>query len=226
MFDTPQFTSSVFNTLAASLMKLELWTDAEKALRYAIQLTPALPGPRMNLYTVLQAQSKHREAEMALRDSVNQGIADANTYEMLAYILRAQNNLPEAARMLRQAHRLNPGNPNIMNSLGYTLLELDTSLEEARDLIKRAVNAEPANAYYRDSLGWAHFKLGNLKEAEEELLWATKNNPDSTITLEHLGDLYRKQDKKADAVNFWKAALYLTTDENAKARLQSKIALP
>ena len=120
----------------------------------------------MNLFAVLQAQDKHREAEMVLWDSVNQGAADAGTYEMLAAILHTQNDLPEAARMLRQANRLDPGNPNIMNALGYTLLEIDMNLREARDLIKQAVNAVPANASYRDSLGWAHFKLGNLEEAE------------------------------------------------------------
>ena len=224
--EAPQFTASVFHSLAVSLIKLESWADAEKALRYVIQLTPALPEPRMNLFAVLQAQGRYREAEMVLRDSVSQGAADAGTYRMLATLLYAQNDLMEAARMLRQAHRLDPGNPNIMNSLGYILLELDTNLEEARDLIKQAVNAAPANASYRDSLGWAHFKLGNLEEAEKELLWAAQYNPESAVTLEHLGDLYLKQDRKEDAIRFWKAALDLTTNDDAKASLQSKIALP
>jgi Flp pilus assembly protein TadD len=151
------------------------------------------------------------------------GIADWATYMMLGSLLLPQKSYAEAVQTFRQALKLQPGNPYVMNNLGYTLLELDSNLDEALNLTQRAVKAAPANAFFRDSLGWAYFKTGNLAEAERELLQAAQGNPKSAVPLEHLGDVYQKLKKSAEALSYWKAALALATDEDTRVRIQAKI---
>jgi len=69
LLDTPQFTSAVFLRLALSLLRLELWEDAGKAARYAIELTPERLEPRMVLHTVLEVQNRYGEAEQVMAEA-------------------------------------------------------------------------------------------------------------------------------------------------------------
>ena len=149
--------------------------------------------------------------------------ADWKSYFHLGSIRLLRKDLKEASQMFRQALRLRPNEPMVMNNLGYTLLELDENLLEAMNLIQRAANAAPADASFRDSLGWAYFKTGKFKEAEKELLEASRKDTKSPAVFEHLGDVYQKMGKKAEAVSSWKTSLSLTSDGEMRSRLQSKI---
>ncbi len=224
LVDSARFNMMAFTNLALCLTRLQRWQDAEKAARYAVQLDPAELNPRMSLATILMAQNKYGEAESELRACVRQRVADWRTHALLGGLYLGQKRLTEAVPAFRQALKLQPDNPMIMNNLGYTLLELDTNLEEAMDFIKRAVKAVPSNAAFHDSLGWAYFKSGNLVEAEKELLQSAKGGPKSLAAIEHLGDVYRKMERRADALSYWKSALALASDEETKNRLKSKIA--
>ena len=125
--------------------------------------------------------------------------------------------------MYRQTLRYGPANAGIMNNLGYVLLELDENPEEALDLARRAVTMNPSSAAFRDTLGWAYLKNGRYAEAEKELVSASRGIPESADIFEHLGDLYEKQGRTADAVSNWTKALSLAGDEEMKARLQEKL---
>jgi len=226
LMNNVRFNMEAFSNLTICLIGLGRWQDAEKAARYAVQLGPNELNPHMNLVLVLVGQNRKAEAESELRAVVKQGIADWNTYLALGSLYLEQKKLTDAVPLFRQALKLQPENPMIMNNLGYTLLELNTNLEEATDLIKRAVKAMPSIMAFRDSLGWAYFKTGDLVGAERELLQAANASPKSPAVLEHLGDLYSKMKRKPDAISYWKAALALVGDDEARTRLQSKISGP
>jgi tetratricopeptide (TPR) repeat protein len=226
LINSSQFKMQAFSNLTLCLIGLGRWQDAEKTARYAVQLGPGALNPHMNLAMVLVGQNRKAEAESELRACVKLGIADWKTYLFLGGLYLEQKKLTDAVPAFRQALKLQPENPVIMNNLGYTLLELNTNLKEALDLIKRAIKGMPSNTAFRDSLGWAYFKTGDLVGAERELLQAAKANPNSPAILEHLGDLYRKMERKPDAVSYWRAALVLARDEDAKARLNAKITGP
>jgi tetratricopeptide (TPR) repeat protein len=214
----------IYNNLSLCFMKLGRLDDAEKGLRYSIQLKPESLAPRMNLSSLLIQQKRINEAESELRTIVRMNIADWRAYARLGDILMMRKSLAEAVPYYRQALRLRPEEPVILNNLGYTLLEMNEKLDEAFDLIQRAVKGSSSNGAFRDSLGWAYFKLGKLPEAERELTEATKRNPKSAAGFEHLGDVYEKLGKAGDALTCWKKALSLAADdEEMKSRLQAKL---
>ncbi len=74
-------------------------------------------------------------------------------------------------------------------------------------------------------MGWAYFKLGRLKEAEEELTKVTKSAPKSGYGFEHLGDVYQKMGNLEKARSCWETALSLLADDSeAESRIKVKIA--
>ncbi|MFC3117688.1 tetratricopeptide repeat protein [Jhaorihella thermophila] len=76
-----------------------------------------------------------------------------------------QDKWPEAEADFRKALELNPGQPQVLNYLGYSLVEKKVKLDEALALIEKAVEARPDSGYIVDSLGWVLFRLGRYDEA-------------------------------------------------------------
>ena len=54
-----------------------------------------------------------------------------------------QDMWPEAEADFRRALELNPEQPQVLNYLGYSLVEKQEKLDEALDMIERAVAARP-----------------------------------------------------------------------------------
>ena len=160
VLDSAKFTMGAFNNLALCLVKIGRPEDAEKALRYSAQLDPTHPGPRTNLALLLVSQKRYSDAESELRTCMRLGIAEWKTYATLGAVLAAQKRYPECIPVYRQASRLQPENPMIMNDLGYALVETNSNLQEAIDLLRRAVKLVPLSGAVHDSLGWAYFKSG------------------------------------------------------------------
>ncbi|MGR3292024.1 MAG: tetratricopeptide repeat protein, partial [Paracoccaceae bacterium] len=55
---------------------------------------------------------------------------------------------------LRMALKLQPDQPQVLNYLGYSFVEMQINLDEALSMIERAVAARPNDGYITDSLGW------------------------------------------------------------------------
>ena len=75
----------------------------------------------------------------------------------------------KAERDFRHALKLSPGQPSLLNYLGYSLIERGERLKEALDMVRKAVQARPNDGYIVDSLGWAYYRLGRYKDAVREL---------------------------------------------------------
>ena len=90
---------------------------------------------------------------------------------------------------------------DILNALGYGLLERDQKLDEAGKYLEEAARLQPNNYAILDSLGWFHFKKANYPEAEKWLAKARdlSDKPDAEV-LFHLASLYEKQNRPADAI--------------------------
>ena len=62
---------------------------------------------------------------------------------------------------------INPNQPQVLNYLGYSWVDMGLNLDEALDMIKTAVDLRPNDGYIVDSLGWAYYRLGRYDEAVE-----------------------------------------------------------
>ena len=107
----------------------------------------------------------------------------------------------------RKALELNPEQPQVLNYLGYSLVEKKVKLDEALNMIERAVAARPDSGYIVDSLGWVLFRLGRYEEAVAPMERATELMPIDPIVNDHLGDVYWSVGRFLEAEFQWKRAL-------------------
>jgi tetratricopeptide (TPR) repeat protein len=124
---------------------------------------------------------------------------------------------------LRQALKLAPKEPAVLNYLGYALLDRGERLPEAQQLIEAAVEQRPDDGHIVDSLGWAHFVAGRYDKAVELLERAVADVPDDPTINEHLGDAYWKVGRRTEARYRWRAALDGEPDDAARKRVTAKL---
>ena len=113
----------------------------------------------------------------------------------------------EAEADFRKALELNPEQPQVLNYLGYSLVEKQVKLDEALGMIERAVAARPDSGYIVDSLGWVLFRLGRYDEAVAPMERATELMAIDPIVNDHLGDVYWSVGRFLEAEFQWKRAL-------------------
>lgn len=125
----------------------------------------------------------------------------------------------------RQALVLNPDQPQVLNNLGYSLVEQRRNLDEALGMIERAVAAEPESGYIVDSLGWVFYRLGRFEEAVEPMERAVALLPNDSIVNDHLGDVYWMVGRQREARFQWERALSFAPEEAEAARIRRKLEI-
>ncbi|WP_439122851.1 tetratricopeptide repeat protein [Marivita sp.] len=134
----------------------------------------------------------------------------------------------DAEADFRAALELNPEQPQVLNYLGYSLVEKKIKLDEALDMIERAAAARPESGYIIDSLGWVLYRLGRYEEAVGHMERAAELMPVDPIVNDHLGDVYWAVGRKTEARFQWRRALsfivYGSTAEEVDAdRIRAKL---
>ena len=123
----------------------------------------------------------------------------------------------------RKALELQPNNPDILNYLGYALVEQKIKLDEALGMIETAVAERPDSGYITDSLGWIFYRLGRYDEAVAPMERAVSLLPVDPIVNDHLGDVYWKVDRFREAEFQWKRALSFEPEEKEADRIRRKL---
>ena len=114
---------------------------------------------------------------------------------------------------------MNPEQPQVLNYLGYSLVERQENLEEALSMIERAVAARPDSGYIVDSLGWVLYRMGRYDEAVEHMEKAVELMAVDAVVNDHLGDVYWAVGRYREAEFQWRRALSFVDpkDENSEA---------
>lgn len=110
---------------------------------------------------------------------------------------------PEFRRVLEFV----PDEPQVLNYLGYSLIEQRSNLDEALDMIERAVDGDPDSGYITDSLGWAYYRLGRYEDAVPVMERAVELLPRDAVINDHLGDVYYAVGRTREARFQWRRAL-------------------
>ncbi len=124
---------------------------------------------------------------------------------------------------LRKSLELNPGQPMVLNYLGYSFLELGRNYDEAMDMIRDAVAARPDSGFITDSLGWGYYRLGRFEEAVEPMEKAVELEPLDPIINDHLGDVYYAVGRKREAEFQWRRALSFDPEPDDAERIRRKL---
>lgn len=121
-------------------------------------------------------------------------------------------NWPQAEADFRRALELNPDQPQVLNYLGYSLVEKQIKLDEALAMIETAVEKVPNSGYIVDSLGWVLYRLGRYEEAVGHMERAVELEAVDPIVNDHLGDVYWAVGRKLEAEFQWRRALSFITE--------------
>ncbi|UVK54021.1 tetratricopeptide repeat protein [Mesorhizobium sp. AR02] len=130
---------------------------------------------------------------------------------------------PNAEPNFRRALELQPDQPQVLNYLGYSWVDMNTNLKEGLAMIQKAVDLRPSDGYIVDSLGWAYFRLGRFDDAVREMERAVSLKPEDPVLNDHLGDAYWRVGRKLEATFQWNQARDLKPDPDVLATLQQKL---
>ena len=137
-------------------------------------------------------------------------------YERLKEWEKAEPNFFKALELF-------PDQPQVLNYLGYSWVDMNRNLEEGLELIRKAVELRPSDGYIVDSLGWAYYRLGRYDEAAKELERAVSLMPDDPILNDHLGDAYWRVGRRLEARFQWSHARDLDPEPDLLAEVLKKL---
>lgn len=181
-----------------------------------------LPIVHTTLGDVLRQEKRFDEAVTAYDTAISLYGAPAQSH-WFVYFARGiaherMDDWPRAESDFRQALELNPEQPQVLNYLGYSLVEKKLKLDEALDMIERAVAARPNSGFIVDSLGWVLFRLGRYDEAVPHMERAAELMPIDPVVNDHLGDVYWAVGRKLEARFQWNRALsFIEHDDHGEA---------
>lgn len=203
-------------------------TDAAiEALQTLARSHGDLLGVQFALADLLRSEDRFDEAVAAYSAAIDLSQA-ARSENWVLYFYRGicyeqLKDWTPAEADFRKALDLNPTQPQVLNYLGYGLVDRGEKLDEALGMIEKAVAADPQQGYIIDSLAWAYFKLGRYADALEPMEKASLLEPVDPIVTDHLGDVYWMNDRKLEARFQWRRALSFEPTETDKARIQRKL---
>ena len=130
-------------------------------------------------------------------------------------------NLAEADFI--SALELSPNQPQILNYMGYSLLERKEKLDQAMRMITLAAEKAPNSYHIIDSLGWAHFKSGEFEKALLYLEKAMELESTDPIVNDHLGDVLWMLGRKREAQFQWKKSLSFKPEPADQKNTEDKL---
>nr|WP_254439338.1 tetratricopeptide repeat protein [Ruegeria arenilitoris] len=194
-------------------------TDAAaEVLQNLAAQSPDLPSVHVALADLQRRQEDYADAVRTYDTAIElteQGIS-GNWFLYYARGISHERlkNWDSAEADFRKALELNPDQPQVLNYLGYSLVERKEKLDEALDMIERAVAARPDSGYIVDSLGWVLFRLGRYDEAVGHMERAVELMPVDPVVNDHLGDVYWAVGRAREAEFQWKRALSFIDPED------------
>jgi tetratricopeptide (TPR) repeat protein len=188
--------------------------EVEEAIAILSALSEARPeitGVHVALGDMLRREERFAEATAAYDKAVALFAEPAGgqwaVYFSRGITLEREDRWPEAEADFRRALELEPDQPQVLNYLGYSMVEMKINLDEALSMIERAVAAEPDSGYIVDSLGWVLYRLGRYDEALIHMERAVELLPVDPVVNDHLGDVYWAVGRKREAEFQWHRAL-------------------
>jgi tetratricopeptide (TPR) repeat protein/LysM repeat protein len=150
--------------------------------------------------------------------------ANWNIYYQRGIAYERLKQWPKAEPNFRKALELYPDQPQVLNYLGYSWIDMNMNLEEGMDMIRKAVELRPSDGYIVDSLGWAHYRLGQYEEAVRELERAVSLKPDDPVLNDHLGDAYWRVGRRLEATFQWSHARDMKPEPAVLAEVEKKLS--
>jgi tetratricopeptide (TPR) repeat protein len=136
-------------------------------------------------------------------------------YAIMGDLYHIRKMQPQAYEAYDSALVYNADNIGALNNYAYYLSLEKKQLDKAEEMSYRTVKAEPDNGTYLDTYAWILFEKGKYTEAKIYIDQALRNGGDeSSVVVEHAGDIYALNGDRDQALNYWQQALK-QAEENA-----------
>ncbi len=213
--------------LGLCLDELNRVDEAVSHVKRVVDADPANLDAVMALGNIYRAHNRFDEAA----DAYSRGIAtiaDKSKADWRIFYFRGvsyerSKHWPEAEADFKQALAINPNQPQVLNYLGYSWVDMGMNLDQALGMIKTAVDLRPNDGYIVDSLGWAYFKLGRFDDAVSQLERAVELKPEDSVINDHLGDAFWRAGRKLEATFQWKHARDLGPEPEERDKIVKKL---
>ena len=224
--DDPSFHAAELGR-AEALRKLGKLDAASEVLEQLTRSHGDLPIVHVTLGDLMRQMERFGDAVTAYDKALSLYPSEEQN-QWFIYYARAiaqerQDVWDKAEADFRKALELNPDQPQVLNYLGYSLVEKQVKLDEALDMIERAVAARPDSGYIVDSLGWVLYRLGRYDEAIVHMERAAELMPVDPIVNDHLGDVLWAVGRYREAEFQWTRALSFDPEEKDATRIRRKL---
>ncbi len=213
--------------MGLNLADLKRNDEAKKHLTAVVEADPKDLRAYLALGGVHGALEEYRDAaglyDRAVAAIGTPGKEHWNLFYQRGIAYERLKEWPKAEPNFKKALELFPDQPQVLNYLGYSWVDMNMNLEDGLNLIRKAVELRPEDGYIVDSLGWAYYRLGRYSEAVEELERAVRLRPEDPTINDHLGDAFWRAGRKREAVFKWSAVLDLEPEETEIPKLQKKL---
>jgi tetratricopeptide (TPR) repeat protein len=180
--------------LGLNLADLDRYDEAIAHLKALVEAHPDDMRAYLALGGVYASKEDFRSAaglyDKAVEVLKNPTRSDWNVFYQRGIAYERLKEWPKAEPNFRKALELMPDQPQVLNYLGYSWVDMNINLEEGLAMIKKAVELRPSDGYIVDSLGWAYFRLGRFDDAVREMERAVSLKPEDPVLNDHLGDAY------------------------------------
>lgn len=205
---------------------------ADKAIDQLVTLTRPENAPHIALISLADILRKDKRYEEAA-NIYGRIIGRLQTPEMKDWPVffargicyERAKNWPAAEADLKKALELKPGQPEVLNYLGYSWIDRNENIDEAKAMVEKAVTARPDDAQIIDSMGWVLFKTKDYERASEFLEKAVEITPYDAVINDHLGDAYWRQGRRTEAQFQWRRVLQYHggNEDVSKAAVEKKL---
>ena len=158
-----------------------------------------------------------------LESGIKNGYQDWYVYYVRGISYERLGQWDRAEADFRKSLELQPAHPQVLNYLGYSLMERRENLDEALDMIEEAVSLRPDSGYIVDSLGWVYYRLGRFEDAVVPMELAVELLATDPIVNDHLGDVYWKVGREYEARFQWQRALSFDPEPEEADRIRRKL---
>lgn len=209
---------------AESLRRAEKQDAAVEVLEQLAQSHPDLPAVHVAAGDLFRQLDRFAEATLSYDKALDLYVAGDSGLWFVHYVrgisLERMGEWERAEADFRKALELNAGQPDVLNYLGYSMVEKEVNLDEALGMIETAVAKRPDSGYIVDSLGWVLYRLGRYDDAIGHMERAAELVPIDPVINDHLGDVLWAVGRFTEAEFQWKRALSLVDEDDPSPDLK------
>jgi len=210
--------------LATAASDSKQWDLAIQQYEWLISSDPKVAAVYIRLGQAHQAKGDFGNAIAAYEKAEKLAPTDGRIAASIAFLQDATGQSDAAQNSYRQALRLDPGNPEIMNNLAYLILETGGSPDEALTMAQQAKAKTPENPDVDDTVGWAYLKKNQTDVALQAFGSLVRKFPNQPTYHYHLGLAWLQKGDRPKGKAELQTALNLGPPQNVAAKIRELIA--